>query len=181
MPTAAPSTKNYAVGKGKVYFTKEGGERRHVGNVAELEITVEIEELEHFSSMEGTRVKDLVVVLEKSGQIRMVMEEWVPENMEIALLGAMGTNTEGNITIDILSEDLIRGKLEFEATNSVGPKWDYVFPSIAFRPSGAIAPITSEWGQLEVEGEIEAVEGKFGTATLQDSAVTEAATEEPTA
>lgn len=177
---ASPNTGNYIVGKGNVFFTPVGGERRHVGNAPVFEIELGIEELEHFSSMSGVRVKDLVVIIEKSATVRMTLEEWTSLNLSMALLGAIDTDTEGNTTIDILSENLVRGKLEFEGTNDVGPRWNYVFPQVAFRPSSALSPISDEWGQIELEGEVEAVDGKFGTATLQDSASTEASTETST-
>jgi hypothetical protein len=174
----SPNTGNYMVGKGNVYFTKSGGVRRHVGNVAAFELEMGIEELEHFSSMSGVRTKDLVIVLEKSASVRMTLEEWTRENLEMALLGDIDEDgaTDGGVVINILSQNLIRGRLEFEATNEVGPRWNLDFPQVAFRPSGALSPISDEWGQIELEGDVEAQSGNFGTATLQDSAVTEAPT-----
>jgi hypothetical protein len=177
----APNTGNYLVGKGNVYFTPVGGVRRHVGNAPAFEIELGIEELEHFSSMSGVRVKDLVVIIEKSATVRMTLEEWTAENVAMALLGtADETDTEGNVQIEILSQNLIRGLLEFEGTNDVGPRWNYRFPQVAFRPNAALSPISDEWGTIEMEGEVEAVDGKFGTATLQNSAGTEAPTEAST-
>lgn len=167
----APNTGNYIVGKGNVYFTPVGGTRRHLGNCPTFEIELGIEELEHFSSMSGVRTKDLIVIIEKSATVRMSLEEWTAENVAMALLGtADGADTEGNVQIEILSQNLVRGILEFEASNDVGPKWNYMFPSVAFRPNGALSPISDEWGAIEMEGEVEAQAGLFGTATLQDSA-----------
>lgn len=172
--TVSPNVTNYAIGKGKVFFRKEGQtEFRHMGNVAEFEITPDLEELDHFSSMEGVRVKDLTVIIQKSGTLRMLLEEWTPENLQLALLGEIGADSEGDTTIDIMSENVIRGEVRFEGSNQVGPKWNYEFPRVAFKPSGSVSPISDEWGQIEIEGEIEAVSGKFGTATLQDSAPAE--------
>lgn len=167
----SPNTANYPIGKGSVWFKKEGdAEFRHMGNVAEFELELDVETLEHFSSMEGVRVKDLEVVLEITAALRVLLDEWTDDNLEIMLLGEKSTNTEGAITIDIGTKDLVRGAVKFVANNQRGPKWDWLFPSVAFRPSGAISPISNEWGQLEITGEVEAVEGKFGTTTLQVAA-----------
>lgn len=168
---ASPDTRNYQVGKGKLSFKKEGeAEFRLLGNVAEFELEFEVEDLEHFSAMEGLRTKDLVVAIELSAVARMVMEEFTADNLAIALLGETSENSEGSTQITIGVASLVKGELKFEATNKVGPKWDYHFPSVSFKPAGAISPISDEWNQLTVEGEIQAVNGSLGTATLQPTA-----------
>lgn len=172
----SPDTGNYYVGKGAVYFTPVGGVERHIGNVPEFELEIEIEELEHFSSMEGTRSKDLTVAAQKSATLRILMDEWSYQNLSFALLGDTDNDSDGNITIDIMSENLIRGAIRFAGANDVGPQWNMNLPSVAFKPSAAIGLITDEWGQLEVTGTVEIVDGSFGTMTLQDSATTETAT-----
>lgn len=167
----SPDVRNYTIGKGSAYFTPVGGVRRHLGNATAFEIEPTIEELDHFSSMSGVRTKDLVAVLEKSGVIRVNLEEITAENLQLALMGGeLETDTDGNKSFEIMASNLTRGRLEFIGNNDVGPKWNYDFPSVAFRPNGAINPISDDWMALELEGEIEAVDGKFGRASLQDSA-----------
>lgn len=163
---SSPNVQNYLIGKGNVYFTPQGGERRHMGNCPTFEVELEITELEHFSSMEGVRTKDLTVVTEKGGTVRLVLEEFTPENLAVALLGDQSVNTEGNIEIAVFSQNLIRGRLELIGSNEVGPKINWDFPSVAFRPDAAIAGISEEWGTLEVLGDIESVNGSFGTVTV---------------
>jgi hypothetical protein len=176
----SPDVRNYTIGKGSVFFTPVGGVRRHLGNAVAFEVELTIEELDHFSSMSGVRTKDLVAVLEKSGVIRVNLEEITAENLRIALMGGeLDVDTEGNKIFEIMAANLTRGRLEFVGNNDVGPKWTYDFPSVAFRPNGAINQISDDWMILELEGEIEAVNGKFGTATLQNSAdTTETTTED---
>src|SRR5688572_17811530 len=86
----APNVNNYVVGKGNVYFTPEGGSRRHLGNCPAFNVEPELEELEHFSSMEGVRTKDLTVVLSKSATITLTLEEFSQENVALALMGEIG-------------------------------------------------------------------------------------------
>ena len=177
----APDTSNYYIGKGNVYFTPTGGVERHIGNVPEFEIEVNGEELKHFSSMEGTKSNDLTVITEKGATLRMLMDEWTYQNLSLQLLGEVGNEeTSGDISIDILSENIIRGQIRFVGNNDVGPRYNCTLPSVAFKPSSAINLISDEFGQLEVTGDIEITNSSFGTLVLQDSSSTETSTETET-
>lgn len=162
---AAPDIRNYYIGKGTVAFQKDGeSDYRELGNVPVFEFTPTIEKLEHFSAQEGVRTKDRTVVLSKAGTVRMVMEEWNPENLAMALLGTQSANSAGEAEIDIFSENAVSGKLKFTGTNEVGPKWEIILNKVDFIPSAAINPISDEWGGLEVNGDVSTVGGSFGTA-----------------
>lgn len=175
----SPDVRNYVIGKGSAYFTRAGGVRRHMGNATVFEVEPTVEELDHFSSMSGVRTKDKVAVIEKSAVVRVTLEEFTVENLRLALLGGEATdNTSGDLTFDILDDEMAQGKLEFIGNNAVGPKINYEFPSVAFRPASALSAISEEWGSMELEGEVQAVDGKFGTATVVGAA--ETPTEEPT-
>lgn len=152
----SPSTQNYQIGKGRLFFTPEGagteGER-HVGNVPECEIELDPETLEHFSAMEGVRSKDLEVVVEQQGTVTFIMEEITPENLAMVMFGDV-TETGGETRIDIFARSEIIGRLRFEGTNDVGPRYNFDLPRVSFRPNGGVPFISDEWNQLPVEGEI---------------------------
>ncbi len=141
---------------------------RDLGNVPEFEFTPEIDRLEHFSSRSGIKTKDKDVVLEKSGTLRIVMEELTADNLALSLMGKVTTNTAGNKVIDIMSEDIIAAKVRFVGTNTVGRQATWDFERIEFAASAATNPISDEFMQFEVTGEVIAVNGKFGTVELQD-------------
>ncbi len=168
----SPDPRNYAIFKGIAHFTPEGGVRTDLGNVSGFSLTPEVEKLPHFSSRTGIRTKDREVVVEKVNTITMILEEMTPLTFQIALLGTPGEDTDGNQTIVVDDTDLIRGILEFDGTNEVGPKWSFNFPAVALSPSGAVELISEEWAAIEVTGDITATNGVFYTATLQDSATT---------
>lgn len=163
---AAPSIENYYIGKGIVSFKKDG-EPSFVdcGNVPEFEFTPAIEKLEHFSSRQGVKSKDRTIVVSKSGAIRMVMEEWNARNLAIALLGEVDENTAGQEVIDIFASNAVSGTLKFTGTNEVGPKWELIFNKVDFIPGSSVSMLSDEWGQLEINGDVSAVNGSFGTAT----------------
>jgi hypothetical protein len=125
-----------------------------VGNVPTFEITPTIEKLEHRSSRTGIRSTDRSVVVEKGGTIRVILEEYNYENLQLALLGGDTTDGSGNSAIDILSENSITAQLRFTGANDVGPRLKCLFHSVTFNPSGTFGLISDEFGQMEITGDI---------------------------
>jgi len=87
-----PDTKNYALGKGipSLGLIKDDGSfnpHRHLGNAHELNMSVDIETLEHFSSMAGTKKKDDEFTLQVTPKIAWNLDEISPENVELATQG----------------------------------------------------------------------------------------------
>lgn len=159
------SVDNYSILKGKVSFKKDGdSDYRDVGNVTEFETTPELESLEHYSSREGVKDLDKKVVTSKKMTIRMVTDEWDPENVALALLGVVSQDTDGDDMIDIFSENAIVGALRLEGTNEVGVRWLLEFPSVSFTPSGSLSWISDDWGTIELTGEALKVNGSYGIA-----------------
>jgi len=163
---ASPDIRNYYVGKGIVSFKKDGEEEfRDLGNVPTFEFTPSISTLDHFSHRVGVKTKDRTVVLEKSGKIKLVMEEWTAQNLALALIGDITTDTAGHEVIEIFSANAVSGELKFTGTNEIGPKFEYHFLRVDFIPGQSVSPLSDEWGQIEIEGDVVAVEGSFGTVT----------------
>lgn len=170
-PTAvSPNTGNYRIGKGSFWFQAEGElEYRHMGNAPESEFTPTLERLDHFSSMQGVREKDLSVVTERGGTLSITLEEWTPANMQLALMGTLDMLAVGGPTVQIFDVDQVAGALKFISANDIGPKWDFYWHNVSFIPSEAINPISEEWAPLSIEGEVLVSQtapnvGKFGYA-----------------
>lgn len=171
---AAPNPDNYTVGKGRAYFMPEGAggdiEDFPVGNVTELELSADIEKLDHFSSMSGTKSKDKSIVVSKGYALRMVMEEWTPRNMQLMLMGTPDTGDLAAVTIAIGSVNSVKGQFRFVGTNDVGPKWIFDLPEVEFSPTGSLNPISDEWGNMEVTGDVLVQDdGSFGEAAADFS------------
>jgi hypothetical protein len=168
----SPNVDNYTVGKGIVSI-KGAADAVYVdiGNVPEFELTPNVTKLDHFSSRAGIRSKDKSVVTEKSATLRMIMEEFTARNLELALLGRRNETDPSAVTVDILSESSVTVAVKFVGTNDVGPKWSYEFPQVEFSPSSSFNPISDEWGQLEVTGEVlwQEADQRFGVATADFS------------
>jgi hypothetical protein len=171
---ASPSTLNYFIGKGTLKFTPTGGAQRDLGNAPEVEITPEIERLDHFSARAGTRSKDRSVVLEKTLTCRIVLDEITAENVGMLLLSNVVEHTDGTKEIDIFSLSEITGSLLFEGTNDVGNTCVVTMPSVSFGPSGSFSLISDEFGQVELTADVlldTTTDGStFGSIVFTDAA-----------
>lgn len=170
----APSTDNYVIGKGFLIFKPEGEDDFfHLGNVPSFTFTPEVTKLDHFSSMAGTKEKDATIVTEKKGTVEITMEEFTKRNLGILLMGSVDDTDPDNIIIDIFSTTALTGELRFYATNDVGPRWRFFLNKVQFTPSGAFNPISEEFANMVVTGDVFAVDGVWGKAYLVRSAAPE--------
>lgn len=114
-PAGTHKTDDYSLGRGKAYFASLDAnelpiEYRDLGNVVELNISVEKEELDHQASREGLKVIDKTVVLSQKVTISsLVMDELNFENIAFFFSGASGSESNaaqtgvptpsGNLTV----------------------------------------------------------------------------------
>jgi hypothetical protein len=167
----APSTDNYVIGKGFLIFKPEGeADFFHLGNVPNFVFTPGVTKLDHFSSMEGTKEKDASIVTEKTGTVKITMEEFSKRNLGILLMGDVDDTDPDNITINIFSTTALTGELRFYATNDVGPRWRFFLNKVQFTPSGDFSPISENYANMVVTGDVFSVDGVWGTASLVSSA-----------
>ncbi len=163
----APSTENYLVGKGFLIFKPEGEtDFFHLGNVPNFVFTPAVEKLDHFSSMEGTKTKDDTIVLQKTGTVKITMEEFSKRNLGIMLMGDVNDTDPDHIIIDVFSTTALRGELRFYATNDVGPRWRLFLNLVQFTPSGDFSPISDNLANMVINGDVYAQDGVWGTAEL---------------
>lgn len=175
MPTPtmqSPNVGNLQVGKGNVEFLKEGDvEWRHLGNCTAFTVTPEVETLEHFSSMEGTRKKDLVITIEQKCSVAITMEEMTAFNVALMVQGALDEAAIDGPEVEIFgAEGAITGHLRFTGTNDVGPKITVDLYNVQFAPDGDLEMISDEFNAMEVTADVLVAPagnpnaGKFGVA-----------------
>src|SRR5688572_29515051 len=115
-----------------------------MGNAPSIDLTFDIQELKHKTSMEGISDVDLTVVLSRRATIVASLEEWDMDNVEHATLG---TALAGG-AIQILSTDAKRGALRVVGTDTVGVRMQWDFPLVSWRPSGSIPMISEEFAAM---------------------------------
>jgi hypothetical protein len=142
---------NYRVGKGIVKFQQTDDTLRDLGNCTEATLTPDVETLEHFSSRSGLKTKDKEIVLQVGGTVALTMEEFTPYNVALQTIGTLDEAAVGGPEIDIFTNTNIEGQLTIEATNDVGPKWDWTLYRCSVTPTGDFGAIEDEWGNMELE------------------------------
>jgi hypothetical protein len=97
---------NYVLGRGKLYFdrfaadTTTGTGERYLGNTTEVVLAVAVENLEHYSSDEGIRIKDMSVETQRTRSGRFTTDNITGDNLGL-IFGAEPTNrTTTEITDD---------------------------------------------------------------------------------
>lgn len=94
---------NYTLGRGKVYFARyaDGTQTpdgfRYIGNTPEFSLTIESEELDHYSSDEGIREKDDSVPLEVNRTGSLITDNISPENVALFFFGENSTLTQATV------------------------------------------------------------------------------------
>lgn len=85
---------NYTLGRGMIYFAKflpgttsPGGER-YLGNTPEFSLTIESENLDHYSSDAGIREKDDSVLLQTDRTGALTTDSINPDNLALFYLGS---------------------------------------------------------------------------------------------
>lgn len=131
---------NYTIGKGEMYFAqfKPGtqipmGERK-IGNTPEFTLTIESENLDHYSSERGTREKDDSVTLETTRTGSVVTDNIVAENVALFFFGTVqplaitGATVTGEALADV--EPGLYYQLGTSPTHPSGARGlDYLTPS----------------------------------------------------
>lgn len=156
----SPNVDNLQVGKGIVSFKKTGdADYRDMGNVSELVITPEVDTLEHFSSREGTKKKDLVIILEQKCTAKITMEEITADNLALMVYGNVDEAAVGGPEVEIFANSAITGALRFTGTNDVGPQITVDLYNVSFQPSGDLTMISDEFNNMEVTCDVLAAGG----------------------
>lgn len=164
MPAAGNSL-NYYQGTGKVYWTPEGETAEiWLGNATQFQTQLESETRDHKKYYGGTASIDRTYITSKKGTVTVVLDEIIPQNLELALLGTSSTNSSSHPVISIFAENTKRGALRFEGDNEVGPQYEVTLPLVEFIPSEAFNWIGEEDALITLVGTFTQTGGTFGTA-----------------
>lgn len=109
-------TKNYTLGRGKLYFsrfltgTNQPSGFFYFGNTPEFNLTIEQETLDHYSSDEGIREKDDSIPLQVNRTGSFTTDNIQPENVALFFFGVASTVTTASATA--IDETLSAVKLD---------------------------------------------------------------------
>tara|TARA_Y100000593_G_scaffold83521_2_gene157510 strand:- start:14246 stop:15028 length:783 start_codon:yes stop_codon:yes gene_type:complete len=95
-------TNNYTLGRGKVHIARldaqgNPGGFRYIGNTPEMNLNIESETLDHYSSDEGIREKDDSVPLEVNRTGSLITDNISPDNVALFFFGSKSTVTQASV------------------------------------------------------------------------------------
>lgn len=128
---------NYTLGRGEIYFarfapgTQTPVGERYIGNTPEFALTIEQEQLEHFSSDRGVREKDDSVALQVNRTGNLTTDNIVPDNVALFFFGDKSTVAEA-------------GGAEEETLTDVEQGLYYQLGITDERPTGAAGILSDE-------------------------------------
>lgn len=125
-------SENYTLGRGELRFdmfvagTKRKTGERYLGNTPELNLTTESENLDHFNSDRGIRVKDKSIVLEKTDSGTFIADEISDDNVALWFLGE----------VTVVAQAALSAQTEVIAANRVKPGTYIQIGETALNPTG---------------------------------------------
>jgi hypothetical protein len=157
MSPTAHSTELYTLGKGVLSFNRldENGDPTSLldlGNAPNFTLTPTIETIDHFSSREGLKKKDLTRNLSIGLTAKFTLEEYDINNLAMALLATIDGAT---LNLMMAAGGLIEGLLDFVGDPSAGPKYHVQLWKVSLKPTSEVAFISDDWGKIDFEAEIE--------------------------
>lgn len=160
----SPNVSNYAIPKGIVSFTPDGGSKTDLGNCSNFTYTADVTRKDHFSSRAGIRTKDLSVVSQLGATIKFTLDEINETNLGLFLLAETGTSSLGGLTNTQLT-----GTLEFAGANDIGPQLTFT-GKVQLQPGGDMSLVTDsdDWQTIPINAEVLLDSGAYGTWDIQD-------------
>lgn len=111
---------NYFSGQGRVFLAQRNAQGqplnlRWVGNVPSLSVSLNTETVEHKESHSGSRLTDLRLITQTTGEFSCTLEELNAENLELALYGQTESVTAGSVTNENLPLGINAGDMRLLA------------------------------------------------------------------
>ena len=147
--TANPSTTLYTLGKGVLEIAEWNGSPgayADVGNCPSMNVLVEEEVLEHYSSRSGTRVKDKEVTLEVGYTAEFDLDEVSVNNLKMFLRGTLSATGHKIHAAQALATEYA---VKFTSDNAAGPNEIWEFWKAKIKPRGAFSLIGEDWSTME--------------------------------
>lgn len=138
----------------------------HIGNVQKFSITPTPTVQKHKGTQGPVKAVDFV----NTSLIEMAFDcqcdEWTEDNVLMAMLGQLSTDSSSNTVIKI-GVAVVRRQIKFTGANAIGPKWELILPSVNINAKEALNFIdtSDETAPMPLSGDIlfDTALGAFGT------------------
>ena len=162
-------TELLTLGKGIVSFDRYDSSGlptglRDLGNAPALNLTIEVEKIEHITAREGINTIDWTRTKLRRLKGDFDLEEFDRDNLRLYLFGKTGTFSIAPLT----SGDLL-GKIDFWPMNDIGPKYHFE-AYVMLSPKGSLGFISDDLGKygfdFEAQQDDTDVDFPYGKLTL---------------
>ena len=146
------TNKNYTIGRGQVAIAiRTGGtlgSYTNVGNAPELNVSIEIETVDHVVSTGGINIIDEMIPISIRRRATLVLDE-VSANFYAYFLS-------GTVAADVVSSgsSLIDGGLRFTESNPRGSNRIWTMPEVYISPGADLSLINDQWRTIPLSVEI---------------------------
>lgn len=178
-----PDGKNYALGRGKLFFapyapgTTQPTGQRYFGNTPEFTQTSDSEELEHFDSDNGINVKDDAVTLSNTRTGAFTTDNINLDNVAMFFLGDKSTFTQTANTAVTEEITIKRGHYYQLGATDENPAGVRHITNVTFTGDGGTAielsdnfELDMELGRFYVEADAPGVTGEVDVTVTYDQA-----------
>ena len=125
----------------------------HVGNCSRFIITPGPVPKEHFSSMAGTKIIDMLAIVEKRATFEMDLDEPNLDNAAMALLGLQVAGSYGE-GLEIMGASSVIRQVKFVGSNAFGVQVQAILPNVFMYCKSNVDMIGEDWMKLTITGEI---------------------------
>lgn len=162
MPDLAPG-EALRIGAGIIRWKgEEDDDFRDLGEFSAFSVSSEITKLEYKSNKLGTKSVVKSIINEKKATMEITLNSITALNLALALGGDVEEVTTGHKRFGYLKNNVARGIIQLQGTNDEGDQIDFT-GTVDMAPTGSYSPISEEWNELPMSGEIIADdEGNFG-------------------
>jgi hypothetical protein len=100
----------------------------HIGNVQDFGITPNPTVIKHKNTQGPLKRTDLVVPTLVEMTFATKLDEWTLDNLLMALLGQIATDTVGSYLK--IGVTVVRRQMKFVGANAIGPRWEVILPNV---------------------------------------------------
>ena len=148
------NTELYTVGRGIMSIGDWVGSTpptifNDMGNAISIDVELTEDVMDHFSTRQGLKTKDKVVIIQSGYTVSFVLDEIAIRNLRMFLKGTMSGANVIMANTALSAEYAIR----FISANATGPNQTWEFWKAKISPNGTFSLISDDWSQLSFVAE----------------------------
>ncbi len=164
---------NYTLGMAQLTFwedtsaAQDGSSMKEwaIGNIVNCSLAPEVTFLDHFTVVNGNRVKDKALITQKTLAVNFTCDEITGGALkEFLLASASGDPSANGFLVYPMVKGEIKGCAKLIFTSQFGRNWSWDIPCAAFKPDGTFDFNAEDWMNAKGIIDVLADESEAGSA-----------------